>query len=238
MTLLKLIPKVPTAKKQAPIPRAIKKPDKPKAVRSLAGLSREDIEKATEKEYIDRGAILLRFESTSIRNFKLSVDGRFGLRHNEKLRFFQLFHFKEKQSIETFKLELTTYESIKWLESEQIHFYYNDKNITADMQMREIARHISSALGKELEEMIEIKRREYYETEDAINATKFEASILHEELFGNLGNGEEETISESSSEVEEIAEQNSFSSTKEDRNKKVSGDSAESKSHEFNFNIF
>lgn len=220
MGLLKLTAKVPASQKPAPIPRAIKPPQKPKAVRSLVGLSQEEIEEAIEKEYIDRGAILFRFESTSIKGFKLSCDGRFGIRHNEKLSFFQLIHFRYRQKLEDFRKENLSYDCLKWIESTQINFYYNEEETTADMQMREIAKYISRALGSELEEILEKKRKEYYDKEDADNVTKFEASIIHEELH-LTSEGNEETTETESIEDEKVSTESSISSTEEIRDIKV-----------------
>jgi hypothetical protein len=182
MGLLKLTPKVPASQKPTPAPRAVKKPDKPKGVRTLVGLSAIEIEEAIEKEYIDRGAILFRFEPTTIKDFKLSCDGRFGLRHNKKLCFFQLFHFVEKQKIEDFRISGLVYESLKWKESTQIHFYYNEKVTTADMQIHAIIEYIAKALGSELRAIIEKKRREYFDIEDDILETEIEAANIREDL--------------------------------------------------------
>jgi hypothetical protein len=204
MGLLKLTPKASTSQKPAPTPRAVKKPDKPKGVRTLIGLSATEIEEAIEKEYIDRGAILFRFEPTLIKDFKLSCDGRFGLRHNKKLNFFQLFHFVEKQKIEDFRIAGLTYESLKWKESTQIHFYYNEKVTTADMQIHAIIEYISKALGNELKAIIEKKRREYFDIEDDILGTEIEAAKIREDLDVFTDTDEVETEEESIVEIEEV----------------------------------
>lgn len=179
MGFLKLTPKPPRVVNPQP-PRAVVKPQATKRVRSISGLSQEEIQRAIEKEYIDRGAIILRFDPTAISNFRVSIDGRFGLRHNERLNFYQLFIFKEKKKIEDFVG--LGFDNLKLMESTQLYYFYNDKIPTADMQRAKIAEKVCSVLGEELEVIVNEKKKNWYAIEDEQMRNELEAARIGEEM--------------------------------------------------------
>lgn len=165
-----LLKKVDLIQKQSatPLIQPKKSPSKKKvpSIKSLVGLSYYDIEKIIAEEYERRGIIILHFEPTKIKNLKLSTDGRFGLASSEAKKFWQVIIFSPHISKTEF--ELMSLEDIKKLvyTSENWRFYYNDKNPTADMQMRNISKFIARKLEGELEERKERKHKREIEIED------------------------------------------------------------------------
>ncbi len=204
MGFLKLTPKPPPDKSPKP-PRAITKPQATKRIRTLTGLSQTEIELAIEKEYIDKGAILLHFSPTAISNFKISIDGRFGIRHNDKLRFFQLFIFVEKKKVEDF-LTLT-FDNLKFMEATQYHYFYNDKMPTADMQMGKIAQRICIHLGGELEKVVQEKRENWHKIEDEQTRVRLEAERIIEEMEDAEALAKKEEVVEAEPALPSVEEQ-------------------------------